>query len=600
MNSIMEIFRNIFKKYPSQLIAVACIITNHIYMHYCVLDGDSINTLWLYRALTFVFFDILTVLLLFGAITLFLHKKAAYTATWLFWLVVDIANIGYSRFFHQYLSVGALAEAKNLDGMWWTEFIVPALRLPDVLLVFTSAIFLMTVLKPQWLCFMKSNAIEGMKGRMEWKKLLCLLILVVLPHTFISDAYNIYQGERSESISDYISSTQGDDFHKRVILEQKMYFCAYGLLRTAFFFSVFYPNTHKVLTQEEKAEITSFLKEKSALVKPIYPDAFSLHEKYNVSMIIVESYLACVSDMKVNNREVTPVLNALKHLEGTYYNGNMEDNSALGESSDAQLVYFTGLFPEQNGISVTSLSQKTMVSLPALLKQQKGFYTYMTIPTKKHMWHQDEVNVVYGIDSLASSLSDTDARLSNDEELVEKAIQCEQTMREPFLHVILTASMHSPYDKRKDFLKDCPLEFPKDLSTEYCNYLRACWFTDKALGKYIEVLKERGIYEKTVIVILADHKSHPELLNMSPEQLDNCRLPFYIINANIPTGEGERSLQQVDVFPTLIDLLGIEHEWRGMGNSIFRPMPKVSADYMTRRANASELILTGNWFAENE
>ena len=34
--------------------------------------------LWLYRALTFIVFDILTVLLVFGAITLFRHKKAAY------------------------------------------------------------------------------------------------------------------------------------------------------------------------------------------------------------------------------------------------------------------------------------------------------------------------------------------------------------------------------------------------------------------------------------------------------------------------------------------------------------------------------------------
>ena len=596
----MEIFKNIFKKYQNQLIAVACIFTNHIYMHYCVLEGDSINILWLYRALTFVVFDILTVLLVFGAITLFRHKKAAYTATWLFWLVVDIANIGYSRYFHQYLSVGALAEAKNLDGMWWTEFIVPALRLSDVLLAFTSAIFLMTVFKPQWLCFMKRDVMEGMQGRMEWKKLICMLLLVILPHTFISDAYNIYQGEQPESISDYISSTQGDEFHRRVILEQKMYFCSYGLLRTAFFFSVFYPNTHKVLTLEEKAEITSFLKEKAEHIKPQYSDAFSLPERYNVSMVIVESYLACVSDMKVNGCEVTPVLNALKHLKGTYYNGNMEDNSALGESSDAQLMYFTGLFPEQNGISVTSLSHKTMVSLPALLKQQKGFYTYMTIPTKKYMWHQDEVNGVYGIDSLASSLSDTGARLSNDEELFEKAIQCERTMREPFFHVILTASMHSPYDKRREFLKDCPLVFPNNYSTEYCNYLRACWFTDKALGKYIKCLKDSGKYEKTVIVILADHESHPELLNMSPEQLGNCSLPFYIINANISMGEEERAIQQVDVFPTLIDLFGIDHEWRGVGNSIFRPIPKMSADYMIRRANASELILTGNWFAEEE
>lgn len=65
----------------------------------------------------------------------------------------------------------------------------------------------------------------------------------------------------------------------------------------------------------------------------------------------------------------------------------------------------------------------------------------------------------------------------------------------------------------KEKFKDCPI--PGDLTAlegdyreEYPDYLGACESVDENLGRLVESLKKKGIYENTVIIFTSDHGSH--------------------------------------------------------------------------------------------
>ena len=64
-------------------------------------------------------------------------------------------------------------------------------------------------------------------------------------------------------------------------------------------------------------------------------------------------------------------------------------------------------------------------------------------------------------------------------------------------------------EKFKDFILPEDLKVLKgDAAEEYPDYLGACESLDQNLGKLIQRLKEKGLYENTIIIFAADHGSH--------------------------------------------------------------------------------------------
>lgn len=593
---ISRLVSNIFCR--RNILPVGCIaamVINHIYMHRTVLDGFGIGVVWTYRSLVFTMFDILGVMLLMGALTLMRSRRIAYTLTWGVMTVLQLSNIIYSRFFGQYLSLSSLGEMTNLSGGWWTNYVAEAFRWSDIIIVATSLCMLLMIWNDGIARRLTASDNNIMRGRMNWKALIAGIMLTVLPHTMLSDAYDAYQKDFPKSIGEYFSRTQGDIFCTRVNTEQKLYCCAYGLLRTEVYMGLFCGSNTIELTDADMQAIERYAKAKNQSRRPVAEgDTLNVTGR-DVSFIIVESYLAFVSDLKVNGQEVTPNLNRLRHTEGTYYNGKMKSCISVGESSDAQFTLFTGLLPLDNEITVATIAHKKFAAFPGLLAA-KGYTTHISVPTKPFVWHQEEVNRVYGIDSMSSTIKDNSRFISEDDELMNMAIDVEKSIKHPFLHIILTASMHSPYSAAKEFPEDVPLKFPAGYSPELCNYLRACWFADRQIGRYIDNLKATGKYDNRVIIITADHESHPDFLNTPASELDDCRIPLYIINAgNVAQRLCNDDISQADVYPTLLDLFRLESPFPGVGNSLFATGARHNIkDNDARRI--SELIIRGNWF----
>ena len=113
------------------------------------------------------------------------------------------------------------------------------------------------------------------------------------------------------------------------------------------------------LSEDQKRIIRQTSQESQAYMVCTKTDKIPLTSR-NIIFIIVESYMAFTSDMIVDNKEITPNLNALRHDSTTYYNGNMQPNITLGESADGQFIYMTGLLPLRSSITISKARNRTL------------------------------------------------------------------------------------------------------------------------------------------------------------------------------------------------------------------------------------------------
>ena len=315
----------------------------------------------------------------------------------------------------------------------------------------------------------------------------------------------------------------------------------------------------------------------------------------NLIFVIVESYLAETSDLVVDGKEITPFMNRLKRDSTVYYNGHVHPNINMGESSDGQFIYMTGLLPLKCEITVNIAKDKTFCGLPAvLMKAGRLKHSHIIVPTSPTFWEQDKMNERYGIEKMYSKF-DYDKNMSgnedlDDEQIFQMATRVAATAEQPFFSLVLTMSMHNPYTKCVEHgftLTD------ESLSEEYRNYLVDCHYTDMQIERYIDGLKQRGLYDNSVIVITADHQAHPVHLNMGNKVSDE--LPLYIINGGIDKRQAWTGFcNQLDVYTTLLDMYGVRSDWRGLGHTLLNGNYK---DYpLDRLYMLSDWIIRSNYF----
>ena len=107
-------------------------------------------------------------------------------------------------------------------------------------------------------------------------------------------------------------------------------------------------------------------------------------------------------------------------------------------------------------------------------------------------------------------------------------------------------------------------------STDAKAYIATQIELDKALESLINKLTEKGILDKTVIVLHADHYPYKLSLNdmnsLSTYERDNVveinHNSLIIWNPNIERKEIDKVCMSIDVIPTIYNLFGIEYDSR--------------------------------------
>lgn len=560
---------------------------NLLYMHYYfVLEGLYIGKMFAFTpiinflsvtidvAIIFLFFLLCTK----GRTRLSLHLLFVLTLIWSF------VNIFYSRFFYQCLTISAIKQANNIFDVVVINSIIEGFRWIDCYYLLSILIYII------FFRLYGKKTLPNDSGR----RLIFTFIAIPFVSFFLSlvtyTFYHFISPKFRHHPELYVPQLKENLFNP-FIWKNSMPINVH-----------FISGSIRFIISEIKDEFTNYELSSSdiSIIKrecsnysqrvtenPINP------EIRNVVFILLESFLSVSSDLVVNGKEITPFLNKLRNDSSVYYNGRIQPNITIGESGDGQLIYMSGLLPLKNRITVGIAKNRELEGLPNILKEKYGVkYTEIIIPSSPVIWEQRYMNGQYGIDNMYSAM-DVESSfvfLINEEKVFNLAKSTGKESKQPFFSMILGVSTHQPYSEPVD------ISFKIEDSTlpeHYLNYLNACHYVDQQIESFFKFLHNKNIFDNSLIVIAADHHPHIDLLDMEGKVSKD--LPLYIINSGINVQDMyDGTANQLDVYTTILDILGIENEWLGLGHTLLNSNYNNSVN--DEMYNLSEKIIMGDYF----
>lgn len=136
-------------------------------------------------------------------------------------------------------------------------------------------------------------------------------------------------------------------------------------------------------------------------------------------------------------------------------------------------------------------------------------------------------------------------------------------LKQPFFATLFTLSSHHPYYIPNHMLKRVD-HGPQKICASIS-------YGDYALKRFFEEARKQKWYENTLFVLLADHtpaSTTPEYNTRT--HLYRIPIVFYHPSGKLKFREKNRVFQQLDILPTLLDLLNIETKYYAFGNSYYQ------------------------------
>ncbi len=313
-------------------------------------------------------------------------------------------------------------------------------------------------------------------------------------------------------------------------------------------------------------------------------------EQRNVVLILLESTRA---------QSVTPYN---EDLETTPFLDELAKNSLLAERAYANVPYSTkanvaincGIFSHPVQVSYGLLPEADPGGIPArclpdLLKDQ-GYSTAYVTPSTNNFENFGDLLDNFGYEELYSfeSIDEQDRErmsgmtlsgLSGDEVVLEPSEEWLTEQKEagrPFLATYLTSATHYPYTVPDSYEQE---RFAED--EELNRYLNAIRLQDVFLESLFDQYKDLGLYEDTVFVILGDHGEafgeHGLYTHGNTPHEEALRIPMIVHDPRrLENGARvEAPVSQLDVLPTVADLLGYEIDGGAyQGSSLLGPLPE--------------------------
>ncbi|WP_168119581.1 LTA synthase family protein [Paenibacillus sp. HB172176] len=295
----------------------------------------------------------------------------------------------------------------------------------------------------------------------------------------------------------------------------------------------------------------------------------------NVIIIQLESIQNFFIGLNIDGQEITPNLNKLAK-EDFYFN-NFYTSAGAGTTSDAEYVVNTSLYVPQHQPATAVNVDKALPSLPKLL-EGKGYSTATFHTNSVEFWNRKELYSAIGFQKYydkefyGDAAEDHIAFGADDEVLYAKTIGKLEEMDaadQPFYAQVISMSSHHPYEmpENKQQIK-LPERFDDTLVGRY---IIAQNYTDYAVGKFIDDLKAKGIWDDSIVMFYGDHQGLP-LYSLSDKEkglmedimgreygyTDMFNIPYilHVPGVSYPAVMTQTG-GQIDILPTVANLLGI-------------------------------------------
>lgn len=295
----------------------------------------------------------------------------------------------------------------------------------------------------------------------------------------------------------------------------------------------------------------------------------------NVFIFHLESFQQFLINYKSDGEEVTPNINRFYADQHTMSFDNFFNQVGQGKTSDAETMLETSLYGLPSGSSMTSYgSSNTYQALPAFL-DQGGYATASMHGDVGSFWNRDNTYKSWGYQYFFDSAYFDDKDDYNngygmkDKIFLKQSAKYLEQLPQPFYAKIITVTNHYPYDLDK---QNQSIAKTKTGDKTVDGYVQTAHYLDQAFGEFINYLKKSGLYDNSMIVAYGDHygisNNHPKALakllgKKSVSKYDLAMLekvPFMIHSNNLQGGVNHTYGGEIDVMPTLMDLLGIKDD----------------------------------------
>ncbi len=180
-----------------------------------------------------------------------------------------------------------------------------------------------------------------------------------------------------------------------------------------------------------------------------------------------------------------------------------------------------------------------------------------------------------------------------DEPFLTKTVSEISKLKQPFFNSIFTLSSHNPYKVPEKYKG----KFPKGneeiiQSIGYADYALKCFFRDA---------QKQAWFNNTLFVITPDHtatSSDPFYSNM----IGQYSIPIVFYKKDLPSKKVEKTVQQIDILPTVLDYLNFDKPFYSHGKSMLtdntQPILYYNSPYFCCVKDSFFYIMSNQTFGE--
>lgn len=320
---------------------------------------------------------------------------------------------------------------------------------------------------------------------------------------------------------------------------------------------------------------------------------FNRFEGRNVVLIIWESFskewVGSLNQDIEGYTGYTPFIDSLINESYTFTRGYANGRKSI----DALPSIIAGIPSSETPFVLSHYSGNEINSLASLLKP-KGYYSAFYHGAPNGSMGFSAFMQQAGFDSYLGMTEYGDKKDFDghwgiwDEPFLQYMAKDINNLPQPFLASVFTLSSHHPYR--------IPSEYDDVFPKGHIPIHEGVGYSDNALRNFFATASQQEWFDNTLFIITADHAVDGHLPEYkTAEGAFTIPVMFYAPGDDFVGLNDSTVVQQTDIIPTLMSMLGVKEQFISFGNNMFDPeAPHFAYNYF----NGAHQLVEGKWMLQ--